>query len=831
MKYRLKKIFFSNWLVATFLTLIIISGMLLEFYPLQFLEFKTFDFLAGLRREGDATPIVIVAIDEKSIQDIGPWPWPRSYIAEVVNRLSVSRPRVMGIHLLFTGKELNPGLSEVQGIRETLRTDAFLKKRKSRYKLDKILAEAEETLDNDARLTAAVNYAVNTVLPVRFTAGDSSRVNPEPPLPVWLSRNSLALEAVRPRSLIQSRASLVYTGFISTYEELARRAAALGHTNIVVDPDGTVRSEQVFIEYRQRRFPSLALQMATRYLGGDLRDVLSIDAGLNIKGRDVPTDHHGRMMIDFGGGVDIRRVSFSDVYHQGASPELFTDKIVLIGNTVPWLTQTYRASVSGEMTGVEVTARSIGSMLSRTHISRPPWVPGLEILVVVYFGLFLVFLMPRLKPREGALILSIFLVTWISAAVVLLMVYGYWLHMLAPVLLAASGFTFAGISRFAGEKEKESTELNKMLGLSLQGKGMLEMAFEKYANCPVSDASVRELLYNLGQDFERKRMFNRAVAVYAHMLKAGKYADIHARIERLKNLAEMPSPAATRQNGSIILDSRTTKPTLGRYEILKELGRGAMGTVYLGRDPKINREVAIKTLSYASVDAESLEEVKERFLQEAEAAGNLAHPNIVTIYDVGEERDMAYMAMELLTGHQLTENCRENNLLPVKRVLELVSAVAEALQYAHSNGVVHRDIKPDNIILLENGKVKVADFGIARVISASRTQTGVILGTPSYMSPEQAEGLRVDGRSDLFSLGVVFYELLSGKKPFTGDSIANLMYAIANASYVPLPKVAPDVPECCKKIVKKMLNKKPEKRAKSADDVVKSIRRCLESLG
>jgi serine/threonine-protein kinase len=241
--------------------------------------------------------------------------------------------------------------------------------------------------------------------------------------------------------------------------------------------------------------------------------------------------------------------------------------------------------------------------------------------------------------------------------------------------------------------------------------------------------------------------------------------------------------------------------------------------------------VAIKTLSYASVDAESLEEVKERFLQEAEAAGNLAHPNIVTIYDVGEERDMAYMAMELLTGHQLTENCRENNLLPVKRVLELVSAVAEALQYAHSNGVVHRDIKPDNIILLENGKVKVADFGIARVISASRTQTGVILGTPSYMSPEQAEGLRVDGRSDLFSLGVVFYELLSGKKPFTGDSIANLMYAIANASYVPLSKVAPDVPQCCKKIVKKMLNKKPEKRAKSADDVVKSIRRCLESLG
>ncbi len=830
MKYRLIKILFSNWLVSTFLTFIFIAGILFEFYPLQFLEHKTFDLLSGMRRRSEASPIVIVAIDEKSIQDIGPWPWRRSYIAEGISRLSAAKPRVMGIHLLFTDRELNPGLTEIQSIRETLRTDPFLKKRKSRYKFDSLLAAAKKNLDDDNRLTAAVNYAVNTVLPVQFMRNASNRSEPTQTLPSWLSRHTLTIKSKPHRTLNYSPAVFYFTGFASTYEELARKAAAIGHTNIVADRDGTVRCLPLFIDYREQRFPSFALQAVARFLGASMQDIQPGTTGLNIRGRNVPVDDSGRMLIDFGGSAGIKTVSFSDVFHGRTPPEIFTDKIVFIGNSVSWLVQTHRAAVIGEVTGVELTARAAETILSRTRISRPPWARILEAMAAVYFGLFLVFLLPRLKPREGALILGAFLITWVAAAVFLFVFYGYWLHVLPPVFLTILGYTFAGFIRFAGEKETESIELNKMLGLSFQSKGMLDLAFEKFMNCPVSNPAVRELLYNLGQDFERKRMYHRAVTVYKHMLKAGKYADIQERISRLKSLADASATAGAKQNGSLILDSRATKPTLGRYEIIKELGQGAMGTVYLGRDPKINREVAIKTLGYASVDVEDLEEVKERFLQEAEAAGRLSHPNIVTIYDVGEERDMAYMAMELLAGKELTTHCRQNNLLPVARVLELAYAVAEALHYAHANGVVHRDIKPDNIILLESGQVKVADFGIARVISASKTQTGVILGTPSYMSPEQAQGLRVDGRSDQFSLGVVLYELLSGKKPFTGDSIANLMYAIANASYTPLSKAASGVPDCCNRIVRKMLSKKPGRRYKSAEDVAKDIRRCLDSL-
>jgi serine/threonine-protein kinase len=240
--------------------------------------------------------------------------------------------------------------------------------------------------------------------------------------------------------------------------------------------------------------------------------------------------------------------------------------------------------------------------------------------------------------------------------------------------------------------------------------------------------------------------------------------------------------------------------------------------------------VAIKTLNYAAIEANELENVKSRFFREAEAAGKLSHPNIVTIFDVGEDHDMAYMAMELLKGNDLSNYCRKENLLPTTQVMQLAASVADALDYAHNQGVVHRDIKPANMILLEINQVKVADFGIARVMSASNTQTGIILGTPNYMSPEQVAGKKVDGRSDLFSLGVVLYELLSGQKPFQGDSLESLMHAISNGSRLPVAEVAPDAPACFAEIVEKLLEKALTRRFKSAAQARDEMRNCLANL-
>ena len=226
-----------------------------------------------------------------------------------------------------------------------------------------------------------------------------------------------------------------------------------------------------------------------------------------------------------------------------------------------------------------------------------------------------------------------------------------------------------------------------------------------------------------------------------------------------------------------------------------------------------------------------MEGAKERFLTEAETVAKLSHPNIVSIYDVGEEHDMAYIAMELLKGDNLTWVCIKGHLLPVPRVLEIMADVAAALEYAHRQGVIHRDIKPANIMMLEDGRIKVTDFSIAHVVDASQTRTGVVLGTPNYMSPEQVTGNRLDGRSDLFSLGIVFYELLTGIKPFKGDSMSAIMYAITNRTPKPLAKVSDNnIPNCVKTVVNKLLAKPMRKRFDSAATAAQAINDCLGRL-
>ena len=839
---RFKKLVFSNWVFCTILSVIILAGMLVEIYPMQFMEYRIYDLVAGIRSGERSSPIAVVTIDEKSIKEIGSWPWPRSTIAEIINRLSSYKPKVMGIQLFLPGREINPGLSEIKKARESLRTDSFLKRRKARYRMDSILAESEKRLNHDALLAGAVNRAKNAVLPIQFTMGTPARGAKALDMPGWLYRHSVDAKKIGANGdmgqngtlkfLDQMNSDSIEAGSVmTTYSLISRKAGALGHTNLSIDHDGTVRRAPLLVGYLGRYFPSFAVQVCLKFLGGNTKDIQPSDGGISLMNQDIPTDQYYRILVDFSGQPSaIARYSAADILQERVDPKLLKNKIVLLGNQSWWIESIFNTTLQSEMAAVDITAAVVENILNRRHLSRPFWANVLEVLVVVYFGLFLVFVVPRVKARDGALILAIFLVTWIGFSVLLFTVFGYWLKILPPILLTVIGFTYAGLKRLSDEKKHESAELNKTLGRSFQSKGMLDMAFDKFIKCPVEDDSVRDLLYSLAQDFERKRMFNKALAVYAHLQKGGRYRDVYQRIETLKHIGESTSPGASIKESSILLNKSTTKPTLGRYEIISELGQGAMGTVYLGKDPAINREVAIKTLSYEGGDEEKIIEIKERFLREAEAAGKLSHPNIVTIFDVGEEHDMAWMAMELLKGSDLADYCQKDSLLPVSKVMQIISSVAEALDYAHSHGVVHRDIKPDNIILLEDEQVKVADFGIARVMSASQTQTGVILGTPNYMSPEQVEGARVDGRSDLFSLGVVMYEMLSGEKPFHGDNLAHLMYAIANASYTPLSKVNPKVPECCNRIVKKLLIKNPERRIKNAATVVKNIRQCLSVI-
>jgi serine/threonine-protein kinase len=281
---------------------------------------------------------------------------------------------------------------------------------------------------------------------------------------------------------------------------------------------------------------------------------------------------------------------------------------------------------------------------------------------------------------------------------------------------------------------------------------------------------------------------------------------------------------------TVRVDPPSQRQKLGRYAVIRELGRGSTSVVYLGKDPTIQRFVALKTIRFDEVDEPGeLVELKRRFFKEVKSAGLLSHPNIVTVFDAGDEQDLGYIAMEVLAGITLKDWCRKENLQPIKQVLELVVKVAEALDHAHSQGVVHRDIKPANIMFTKDGIAKITDFSIARINTSTKTRTDVILGTPSYMSPEQIAGEKVDGRSDLFSLGVVLYELLTGERPFQGESVASLMFQITNKPHRPPAQIRTDLPPCCVAIIDRALCKAVGERYQRGLELAEDLRTCLQT--
>jgi predicted Ser/Thr protein kinase len=382
------------------------------------------------------------------------------------------------------------------------------------------------------------------------------------------------------------------------------------------------------------------------------------------------------------------------------------------------------------------------------------------------------------------------------------------------------------------------------------------------------NATVLSDLYTLAGQLEQRGRATQATAVYRHLARFDNtYRDVANRLRRLmdaeraKPKAAPPAPAEATLNPTTAASAASTAATastaaastgaasaagsanvaaptsaelqrLGRYQLEREIGRGAMGIVYLGRDTAINRMVAIKAIPLASEfsDAE-LVEARSRFFREAETAGRLNHPNIVTIYDVGEERGLAYIAMEYLKGRHLSDYAKFDNLLEPRKVLEVIGRTADALGFAHKQQVVHRDIKPANLMYdSSTDTLKITDFGIARLSGAGSTRTGIVLGTPSFMSPEQLEGRTVTGHSDLFSLGVSLFQLLTGQLPFTADSMTGLMQQIAEAPHPPLRAFRPDLPACVESIIDRALAKNPDARYDSGAHMAAALEDCRSRI-
>jgi serine/threonine-protein kinase len=391
-------------------------------------------------------------------------------------------------------------------------------------------------------------------------------------------------------------------------------------------------------------------------------------------------------------------------------------------------------------------AHAISSILKNDQYRLPAWAGWAQRVLIVILGLYMMLVFGRARSST-TFFFSMFLILMIfNTHFMLMSIQSMWIPMMPAVVMLLLGQLQFSVRQFVNGRMRvvkdQLSSANNQLGLALQAQGFLDQAFEKLRHCEV-DKSLLGLLYNLGLDYERKRQFNKAEGVFKFILQHDpKYNDVSARIEQNEQAANtvVLAGGSTDGPGANLISSQNgvQKPKLGRYQIDREIGRGAMGMVYLGRDEKIGRTVAVKTMMLSSELEEGMrDEVRTRFFREAEAAGRLDHPNIVTVYDVGEEQDLAYIAMDYLKGKDLTAYSSKKTLLSVSRVFGIVSNLAMALDYAHQQRVVHRDIKPANIIYdREKNVAKITDFGVACLTDASKTKTGTVLGSPYYMAPE-----------------------------------------------------------------------------------------------
>jgi len=829
----------ADWVVALAICLVFGAAAWLRFDTLEGLERVAYDVGVGGSQRTPSDRIAVVAIDDQSIDNLGRWPWPRDIHADLVNTLHAGGAKVVGNLIFYSEPQIDPGLKYIEKLRAIyaaagVRIPA----------LGRQLEEASRALNTDTVLAASLGKAGNVVLPMTFEIGEP-RGNPDAPLPEFVARN--AVEQVSRASGDGDAAQPPPARAAQTppIANIGEQALAIGHLTQFLDVDGGSRKEALILRYYDQYFPSVALQLAAKSLNLSPADIqVTLGEGVRLGRLNISTDSYLQMNTFFYSGEDGKPAfpvdSFYDVYSGRIPAEKYRDKIVLVGASAAGIGNFSKTPVAAAMAPVETLAHTVSSILNEDFFVVPEWADHAQLGTWLLISLYLVLLFPHLRAGTAVGITAGLLVVLLATHYILMTTQALWVSLMMPAALLVAGHALLTSKRFlVTERGKlasdaESAESNRMLGLAFQGQGQLDMALEKFRKCPLDD-SIMDLLYNLALDYERKRQFNKAGAVYQYMSDHDpKFRDIakrRSRSQAMEDTVLLGSAGSASATGTLLLEADgVQKPMLGRYQVEKALGKGAMGVVYLGRDPKINRVVAIKTMALAqNFEDDEIDEVKERFFREAETAGRLNHPNIVTIFDAGEEHDLAYIAMEFLKGQDLTKYTKADRLLPVDKVLKIVILAAEALDYAHAENVVHRDIKPANIMYeADSESVKLTDFGIARITDSSRTKTGMVLGTPSYMSPEQLSGRKVDGRSDLFSLGVMLFQLCTGQLPFKADSMASLMYKIANDAHPSPMEVRPDLPPCLTSIIDKALAKLANERYSRGAEMARNLRACAE---
>ncbi|QKT04302.1 CHASE2 domain-containing protein [Ectothiorhodospiraceae bacterium 2226] len=746
-----------------------------------------------------ADAVVVVGVDGPSLDALGPWPWPRQQVAALLDRVHQAEPVAVGLTLPLHGPdpyaEHHLRLQQPDGLFPDHHfADLALAEALQRAAVVLAMAPGEEAAPRVGRLKAAGGLRPLAVDPATIWLDFLSGQPLPPPL--------TAHPPLAP---------------------LARAAAGVGPLGARADADGRVRREVLWWPADEgAAVPSFAVQLAA----------LGAPEGRRANGLEALRAGSVRQVLP--GAYRTRAQDEREIAHYGAAAvlagevpaERLAGRVVLVGLSAPDLAEEVTLAGRGVVPDVVGQAHAVNALLEGDYLRVPEWSLGARLGALVALGLLMVWIFPLLGSLAAGVLGVLIGLGLLHGQLVLQVQQGLWVPLGWPalaVLVATGALLWQRRLRAArGALVQRLDQTEREFGKVLQGQGRLEEAFERYKHC-VPDADLLERLYTLGQEYERRRAYVHAVEVFRFIAAHDPaYGDVDQLIRRNRRKAKVIAQRAETGGGG----------TVGPYRIEREIGRGAMGAVYLAYNRRTRAQVALKTLVLTGEsEASALDEVRARFFREAEAAGRLDHPNIIAVHDVGEERQIAYIAMDYLDGSNLLRYTEQAQLLPAGTVFELMIQVADALGYAHDQGVVHRDIKPANILYdVKTGTAKVADFGVASLTGSGNTRTGTILGSPSYMSPEQLTGARVDGRSDLFSLGVTFYQLLTGELPFAGDSLPNIMYRITHDKHPDVRERRPELPSCVTKLLNKMLHKDPERRYPDGHYLAQMLRKCRAHL-
>ncbi len=792
---------FSGLILYVLITILVLSLYAGKYGFLEKLSVKMQDGMFELRGKIDTPPadIIIVGIDDRSVDVVGKWPWQRDILAQLVYAISEGAPKTLGL-------------------------DIFLPE------------QVEEDTSGRTNLLAEYIYdAGNVIIPIYFSLSDVGIAPESVPDPIKRSAVSFNRDLIKITASVVSARQIYYPS-----QALVEASDGFGHINIDYDRDGLIRREPLLIGYDGHLYPSFAMQLASKYLQVEATQLEPRKDGMLVFGNmTIPTDKRYGVLLNYHGpNLSFKRVSAIEVLAGEVDPRMFTQNIVLVGLTSTESKTWIGIPAFGKINEVERIATVTQNIIQRDFLKNlsPIW----NVLILVLIGVFCALVLPKVSLTHRVVVLLVFLFVVFNFGFILFSSFGILTKTVYPILeLVFFLFAAPAIKDKQVRPETKEEEIRKT-GAGETGKEacMIPDQTTGRVDQTVTDESTRILIVDSEKDKEREgypqtvepssREIHREAESPIPSAAAPKRAT-----EETSELSTTSTPATPVGMNSTPLPGGESSPLsqFGRYKIVEVIGKGGMGMVYKGLDPVLDRPVALKTirLDFALSTTETAE-LRERLIQEAKAAGKLSHPNIVTVYDVGEQEGLNYIAMEYLSGYNLEDFIKKKGELNYKIVAKIIMQTCEALSYAHQHGIVHRDIKPGNIMLLEDFHVKVMDFGIARLETTSLTKSNVALGTPHYISPEQLEGKPADKRSDLFSLGVVLYELLTRQKPFQGESISSLMYRILNYDPPPPSSINGKTPPVIDRIVLKAIAKKPEERYQDAGEISQVLKEFISSF-